>query len=157
MPWDQERPGSADCHLMGVMAAAFAGLATVSCAAALAAPGATVCSFAGARWEADDATGNRYAVTSLRGVTCAQAITLARPLTRKQSLGLRARVPAPAGWLCLSFAPGGSSVSRGACARLGKRLAWEPTGGKPLHGKPPADGGKKPPIKTGNQPAHSPA
>ena len=157
MSWDQGRSGSADCHLMGVMAAALAGLATVSCAAALAAPGATVCSFAGASWEVDDTTGNRYAVTSLRGVTCVQAITLARPLTRKWSPGLRTRVPAPAGWLCLSFAPRGSLVSRGACARLGKRLAWEPTGGKPVHGKPPADGGKKPPIKPGNPPPHSAA
>jgi len=142
---------------MGVLAAAFAGLATVSCAAALAAPSATVCSFAGARWEADDEAGNRYAVTSLRGVSCAQATTLARPLTRQRSLGLKTRVPAPAGWLCLSFSPRGSRVSRGACARLGKRLAWEPTGGKPVHERPPADGGKKPPIKPGNQPPHSAA
>jgi hypothetical protein len=88
-------------------------------------------------------------------VTCAQAISLARPLTRRQSPGLRTRVSAPAGWLCLSFAPRGSFVSSGVCARLGKRLAWEPTGGKPLHGKPPADGGKKPPIKPGGQPPHS--
>jgi hypothetical protein len=142
---------------MGVMAAALAGLAIVSCAAALATPGANVCSFAAARWETDDATGNRYAVTSLRDVTCAQATTLARPLTRKQSLGPRTRVTAPAGWLCLSFSPRGSLVSRGACARLGKRLAWQPTGGKPIHGKPPADGGKKPPIKPGNEPARSAA
>jgi hypothetical protein len=144
---------------MGVMAAALAGLATVSCAAALAAPGATSCSFAGARWETDDTSGSRYAVRSLRGVTCAQAITLARPLTSRQSPGLRVRVPAPAGWLCLSFAPRGSLVSRGVCARLGKRLAWEPTGGKPVHGKPPppADGGKKPPIKPWGQPPHSAA
>jgi hypothetical protein len=130
---------------MGVLAAALAGLATVSCTAALAAsPAATGCSFAGARWEAEDVAGNRYAVTGLRGVSCTQATTLARPLTRTRSLGVRTRVQAPPGWLCLSFSPRGSLVSRGACARLGKRLAWEPTGG----GKP-LGGGKKPPGKPG--------
>jgi hypothetical protein len=133
---------------MGVLAAALAGLATVSCAAAMAASGATACTFAGARWEADDVAGNKYAVTGIRGVTCAQATTLARPLTRTRSLGLRTRIPAPNGWLCLSFSPRGSLVAHGRCARLGKRLAWEPTGGKPIHEKPPSGGGKKPPVKS---------
>ena len=130
---------------MGLLAAALAGLATVSCAAALAASGSTMCSFSGARWEQDGLAGKTYAVTVLRGVTCEQAATLARPLTRKRSRGLRARVPAPRGWLCLSYVPRGSLVSRGACARLGKRLTWEPTGGKPL------GGGKKPPAKDGSK------
>jgi hypothetical protein len=111
----------------------------LACAAALVAPAATGCSFSGARWRVDDLTGRTYAVTVLRGVTCAQAATLAAPLTHKRSRGPNTRVPAPRGWLCLSFTPRGSLVSRGACARLGKRVAWQPIGGRLV------SGGKKPP------------
>lgn len=119
------------------LAAALAGWAALACAAALVAPASTGCSFTGARWQQNALTGTTYAVTVLRGVTCAQAATLAHPLTRKRSRGPNTRVPAPRGWLCLSFTPRGTLVSRGACARLGKRVAWQPTGGKP------AAGGKK--------------
>ena len=118
----------------------LAGLAAASAAASLAAPAATGCTFMGATWELEERTGRTYAVTVLRGVTCAQAATVARPLTHRRSQGLRTRVPAPRGWLCLSFSPRGSLVARGDCARLGARVAWQPTGGK-------ASGGGKPSTK----------
>ena len=129
--------------------AALAGLAALACAAALAAPAATSCSFSGARWHLDGFTGTTYEAKGLRGVTCAQAITLARPLTRKRSNGLRTRVQAPRGWLCLSYSPRGSKVARGACAKLGKRLVWEPRAGEPARGGGPKNppGGGKPPLR----------
>jgi hypothetical protein len=129
---------------MAKLAAGLASLVVVVCAASLAAPAATGCSFTGAKWQADGKRGTRYAVTVLRGVTCAQAETLVRPLTHKPSRGPQTRVAAPQGWLCLSFSPRGSRVSAGACARLGKRVSWEPTGGAPVGGKPDAAGGKPP-------------
>jgi hypothetical protein len=124
------------------LSAALAGLAALACAAAPGAPTATGCSFTGARWHVDAETGRTYAVTVLRGVTCAQATTLAAALTHKHSRGPNVRITAPRGWLCLSFTQRGSLVSRGACARLGKRVAWQPTGGTTTPG-----GGKKPPKK----------
>ena len=133
---------------MGRIPAALAGLAALAGAAALAAPAATSCSFSGARWHLDGRTGTTYEVKGLRGATCAQAVTLARPLTRKRSNGPQTRVPAPRGWLCLSYSPRGSKVARGACARLGKRLVWEPRAGEPAGGgpkKPP--GGGKPSLR----------
>jgi hypothetical protein len=120
-------------------AAALAGVTALACAAASGAPTATGCSFTGARWHQDGTTGRTYAVTVLRGVTCAQATTLAAPLTHKHSRGPNLRVPAPRGWLCLAFTLRGSLVSRGACARLGRRVAWQPTGGTTR------PGGRKPP------------
>ena len=133
--------------------AALAGLAALACAAALTAPAATSCSFSGARWHLAGFTGTTYEVKGLRGVTCAQAITLARPLTRKRSNGLQTRVPAPRGWLCLSYSPRGSKVARGACAKLGRRVVWDPRGGEPAGGggpkNPPKNpqGGGKPPLR----------
>ena len=130
---------------MGGLPAVAAGLVALAALAASAAPGATGCTFRGAAWESDERTGSAYAVTVLRGVTCAQAVAVVRPLTHRRSQGLRTRVPAPRGWLCLSFSPRGYLVARGDCARLGTRVAWQPTGGKPLGGgKPPT----KPPPKS---------
>jgi hypothetical protein len=118
----------------------LAGLAAASSAASLTASGATGCTFKGATWELDGRTGTTYAVTVLRGVTCSQAAAVVRPLTHRRSQGLRMRVPAPRGWLCLSLSPRGSLVARGDCARLGGRVAWQPAGGR-------APGGGKPPTK----------
>jgi hypothetical protein len=117
-------------------AAVLAGLAALACASASGAPTATGCSFTGARWQQDGTTGRTYAVTVLRGVTCARATILAAALTHKHSRGPNLRVPSPQGWLCLSFTPRGSLVSRGACARLGRRVAWQPTGGTTTRGGP---------------------
>jgi hypothetical protein len=141
---------------MAKLAAGLASLIVVVCTASLAAPAATGCSFTGAKWQADGKKGTRYAVTVVRGVTCAQAVTLVRPLTHKPSRGPQTRVAAPRGWLCLSFSPSGARVESGACARLGKRVAWEPTGGAPVGGKPDASGGGKPPAGGGKPPTKEP-
>ena len=106
----------------------LAGLAAASSAASLTASGATGCTFKGASWEFEGRTGTTYTVTVLRGV-CAQAAAVARPLTHRRSQGLRKRVPAPRGWLCLSF-PLEARSSRAATARLGARVAWQPADGK---------------------------
>jgi hypothetical protein len=132
---------------MAKLAVGLASLIVVVCTASFAAPAATGCGFTGAKWQADGKRGTHYAVTVLRGVTCAQAMTLARPLTHKPSRGPQTRVAAPKGWLCLSFSRRGARVSAGACARLGKRVAWEPSGGAPVKGKPDAAGGGKPPTR----------
>ena len=100
----------------------LAGLAAASSAASLTASGATGCTFKGASWEFDGRTGTTYTVTVLRGVTCAQAAAVARPLTHRRSQGLRSAYRRRAAGSASPF-PLEARSSRAATARASAR-AW---------------------------------
>ena len=115
----------------------LAGLAAASSAASLTASGATGCTFKGASWEFDGRTGTTYTVTVLRGVTCAQAAAVARPLTHRRSQGLRKRTGAARLALPLPFA---SRLARRARRLRAPRRARGVAAGRrqgAWRGKPP--------------------
>jgi hypothetical protein len=82
------------------------------------------CTFTGAPWSVDGQSGKAYYMTVLRGVSCADAVALARPLTSRSSVGADAPVPGPRGWMCQSFAPYVPTIAIGGCVKGAKAVSW---------------------------------